>query len=204
VSWAPDGDGVAIETVRGRIAADRLVVCAGAWVPRVLPGLGLEQRVLRIVNVHLRPLDPAIVTAPALGVFAYDLPFGLVYGVGALGPMGVKLGLDDGLEIDPDAPRVPARRDEIARLTAVAERHLPAAAGEVLSTLTCMYAETPDRRFVLGPVPDTPQVLACSACSGHGFKFAPAIGEALADMAAGVPRPDLDFVGTARLVGAAR
>jgi cysteine desulfurase/selenocysteine lyase len=186
--------------VGGRIAADRLVVCAGAWVPNVLPGLGLEQRVVRIVNVHLRPVDPGLVTVPALGVFAFDLPLGLVYGVGAIGPAGVKLGLDDGPDADPDGTRPPAQPAEIAALRDVAERHLPAAAGEVLSTLTCMYAVTPDKRFIVGALPGTPQVLACSACSGHGFKFAPAIGEALADLAAGIARPDLNFIAPSRLL----
>ncbi|MEA2178845.1 MAG: hypothetical protein QOG77_2142 [Solirubrobacteraceae bacterium] len=204
VSWAPDGEGVVLETVRGRIAADRLVVCAGAWIPQVLPGLGLQQRVARIVNVLLRPIDAAAVTLPTLGVFAFELPFGLVYGVGAIGEAGLKIGLDDGMEIDPDAPRLPAQPDEIAQLVGVVQRHLPAAAGDVLSTLTCMYAVTPDRRFVVGELPGTPQVLACSACSGHGFKFAPALGEALSDLVAGAARPDLDFIAPARLLGIAR
>jgi sarcosine oxidase len=190
LGWAADGEGVAVETVGGRIAADRLVVCAGAWMPGVLPGL--EQRVVRRVNVHLQPVDPALVAVPALGVFAFDLPLGVVSGVGALGPAGVKLGLDDRLDADPDAPRLPAGADEIAALRAVAERHVPAAAGEVLSTVTSMAA----KRLVVGALPDTPQVLACS---GHEFAFAPAIGEALADLAAGIARPDLDFIAPSRL-----
>jgi cysteine desulfurase / selenocysteine lyase len=111
----------------------------------------------------------------------------------------VKLGLDDGDDVDPDGPRRPATPDELATLRGVAERHLPAAAGEVLSSLTCLYAVTPDKRFVVGALPETPQVLACSACSGHGFKFAPALGEALSDLVAGAARPDLDFIAPARL-----
>jgi cysteine desulfurase / selenocysteine lyase len=198
LGWAPDGDGVVVETPTGRIAADRLVVCAGAWVPGLLPGLGLEQRVVRIVNVQLEPRDAEAVAVPALGVFSFDLPLGLVYGVGALGPDGVKLGLDHGEDVDPDAPRRPATTDEISTLRGVAERHLPAAAGEALSALTCLYAVTPDRRFVVGALPETPQVLACSACSGHGFKFAPALGEALSDLVAGAERPDLDFIAPSR------
>jgi sarcosine oxidase len=59
---------------------------------------------------------------------------------------------------------------------------------------------TPDRRFVVGALPATPQVLVASACSGHGFKFGPAIGEALADLATGTERPDLDFIGVQRLL----
>jgi glycine/D-amino acid oxidase-like deaminating enzyme len=58
---------------------------------------------------------------------------------------------------------------------------------------------TPDKRFVVGALPGTPEILIAAACSGHGFKFGPAIGEALADLATNVPRPDLDFLSPARL-----
>lgn len=70
--------------------------------------------------------------------------------------------------------------------------------------LTCFYTMTDDRRFAVGPLPDAPQVIVASACSGHGFKFGPAIGAALADMACGLPRPDLDFLSPARLFSPGR
>ncbi len=60
---------------------------------------------------------------------------------------------------------------------------------------------TPDKRVVVGALPDGPRVLACSACSGHGFKFAPALGEALSDLVGGAARPDLDFIAPSRLLG---
>jgi cysteine desulfurase/selenocysteine lyase len=50
----------------------------------------------------------------------------------------------------------------------------------------------PRNRFAIGELPATPQVLVAAACSGHGFKFGPAIGAALADLATGIARPDLD------------
>jgi hypothetical protein len=72
-------------------------------------------------------------------------------------------------------------------------------AGPVTESLTCLYTMTADRRFIVGEVPGVPQVLVASACSGHGFKFGPAIGEALADLVCGIARPDLDFLSPARL-----
>ena len=56
-----------------------------------------------------------------------------------------------------------------------------------------------DRRFLVGPVPGAPGVLVASACSGHGFKFAPVLGAALADLVSGVARTDLEFLSPARL-----
>jgi sarcosine oxidase len=48
---------------------------------------------------------------------------------------------------------------------------------------TCLYTVTPDRDFIIDCLPGAPQVIVASPCSGHGFKFAPAIGEILADLA---------------------
>ncbi|MCS7050537.1 MAG: FAD-dependent oxidoreductase, partial [Thermomicrobium sp.] len=47
----------------------------------------------------------------------------------------------------------------------------------------CLYTMTPDHHFLIDRHPAHSQVILCSACSGHGFKFAPAIGELLADLA---------------------
>ena len=56
------------------------------------------------------------------------------------------------------------------------------AAGRWLDAKTCMYTNTPDEHFVLDRHPDHPEVLVVSACSGHGFKFASAIGAVIAEL----------------------
>jgi glycine/D-amino acid oxidase-like deaminating enzyme len=48
--------------------------------------------------------------------------------------------------------------------------------------VTCLYTNTPDEHFVIDVHPRHPEVLLASACSGHGFKFSAAIGEALAEL----------------------
>jgi sarcosine oxidase len=60
---------------------------------------------------------------------------------------------------------------------------LPAANGRLLQAKTCLYTMTPDGDFLLDRLPGAPQVVVASPCSGHGFKFAPVIGEILADLA---------------------
>ena len=57
--------------------------------------------------------------------------------------------------------------------------------GAPSATAVCLYTNTPDEHFILDRHPDHPQVYLVSACSGHGFKFAPAIGELVADDIAG-------------------
>jgi glycine/D-amino acid oxidase-like deaminating enzyme len=45
-----------------------------------------------------------------------------------------------------------------------------------------MYTNTPDEDFVIDVHPDNPRIVVISACSGHGFKFAPVIGDIAADL----------------------
>ena len=63
------------------------------------------------------------------------------------------------------------------------ERYLPAAAGPLKAMKTCIYTKTPDEDFVIDLLPEDPRIVVASPCSGHGFKFASVIGEALADLA---------------------
>jgi glycine/D-amino acid oxidase-like deaminating enzyme len=86
-------------------------------------------------------------------------------------------------------------------LRALACRFLPAADGPVVATISCRYTMAPGNRFAVGPLPGRPNVLVAAACSGHGFKFGPAVGTALADLAFGKLRPDLDFISPAALGG---
>ena len=62
----------------------------------------------------------------------------------------------------------------------------------------------PRNRFAVGSLPGKPRILLAAACSGHGFKFAPAIGAAIADLATGTERPDLEFIAPAALVTSVR
>ena len=61
--------------------------------------------------------------------------------------------------------------------------HVPAANGPLAAAQTCLYTMMPDGDFLIDRLPGCPQVIVASPCSGHGFKFAPVIGEILADLA---------------------
>jgi sarcosine oxidase len=71
-------------------------------------------------------------------------------------------------------------RDREAADAAWLAQRLPAYDPTPLGSETCIYTMAPDEDFVLervGPV------VVGSACSGHGFKFGPLLGEILADLA---------------------
>jgi cysteine desulfurase/selenocysteine lyase len=201
LSWREEGDGVVVETSAGMVSAGRLVVCAGPWTGSLLPEFAGRLSVVRIVNSYLASSVPESVAAPNLGAFSFQTDEGrLLYGFPAFDGRGLKVGLDDGPPDDVDAARAPASAAEEATLRALAQRYVPGADGPVVESLTCRYTMAPNNRFAIGAVPGRGRVLTAVACSGHAFKFGPAVGEALADLVDGVDRPDLEFLAPARML----
>ncbi|MGI3228352.1 FAD-dependent oxidoreductase [Streptomyces sp. GTA36] len=198
--WRRDGEGVRVDTDQGVLHAGRLVVCAGPWTGELLPAFARPLSVVRIVNLHLGSSRRHLLEPPLLGAFSVDVPdVGLLYGIPAFGGAGVKIGLDHGPPEDPSAPAGPVTEAERDRLLGLASRFLPAADGPVEETITCRYTMAPKNRFAVGRLPGEDRVLMAAACSGHGFKFGPALGAALADLAEGKERPDLDFLSPAAM-----
>ena len=59
-------------------------------------------------------------------------------------------------------------------------RLMPGASGPLKDARACMYTNTTDGHFIIDRHPEHPQVLIASVCSGHGFKFASALGSSIA------------------------
>lgn len=198
VDWCqePGGD-VVVTTDRRTIRADTLVLAPGAWVGGVVPELADLFEVWRILTVTVRPGQWAGLP-PGLGCFSVNRPDGLLFGIPDVAGNGVKVGVDARQVWDPVLAPDPPTAAEIARLCALLTTVVPDLEPDVVDSVACLYTMTADRRFVVGRLPATPRVIVAAACSGHGFKFGPAIGEAVADLVTGRERPDLDFVGVAR------
>lgn len=180
------GDGVVVETPAGRYRARRLVISAGAWLGRLLPSLSAlavpERQVLLWTQLH-RPQHYAVGTFP---VFILEVPEGLYYGFPEYGIPGLKIGLMHHRQqvVDPDAPdRGVVEPEDEAVIRAALRRYLPDANGPTLARRSCMFTNTPDEHFIIDRLPDVPQVVVVSPCSGHGFKFVSVVGEIAADLA---------------------
>jgi sarcosine oxidase len=184
IAWAVDGDGVRVETPAGTFRADRLVLAAGAWLSQLVPELGLPLEVWRILHVHFAPQAGGRYAADRFPFALWEDETGLYSAFPELPGQGVKFGRHDTGEVcTPQTVRRTATSEEIAELRHALERYWPEAGGAVLWYLTCLYTVTPDHHFLIDRHPLRPQVVLCSACSGHGFKFAPAIGEIVAALA---------------------
>jgi sarcosine oxidase len=171
----PGDDGVRVVTERGSFEADVAVVAAGAWAKELLAGAGIE---LPVVPTRETVAYFELATSrPPPSVI--DYPEGETYALAA-GPDRLKVGLHrTGPPTDPDDEG--EADEEIARREAEwAREAFPLARPEPVAVETCIYTNTADADFVLER---HGQVVVCSACSGHGFKFAPAVGRRASDLA---------------------
>ena len=194
-AWRPDGDGVAVGTAAGRFHATRLVLAAGAWTGSLVPELRSALTVTRQVLFWFEPAVDAQAFAPErFPIFIWeDEPGRFFYGFPDLGD-GVKVARhQEGEPTDPNRVRREVSKAEVGAMRTVVARCLPEAGGRLRDTAVCLYTNTPDQHFIVDRHPEHAQVLIASPCSGHGFKFASALGEVLADLVQGsAPRFDLE------------
>ena len=198
--WTASDGGVRVTTDRATYDAERLVIAAGPWAGQVMADLGLPLSVRRIVNVHFRPTRPEHFRAKNCPVYLFQVPEGEYYGFPIFPGRGLKIGRHDiGEPTTPETIRRDVDATEITMLRDVLDRYLPGASGEVRETLTCMYTDTPDSHFIIDLHPEHRNVAIACGFSGHGFKFASAIGEVLADLAIdGETQHDIGFLSVGR------
>ncbi len=184
VGLDPGDDDVVVVTADTTYRARRVIVCADAWTNRVLAGLDLALPLTVTLEqvTYFRPTDAIPYQPGALPLWIWmDDP--AYYGFPCYGEATVKAARDcseievtgDDRPFDPD----PAR---LAGLTNFMAATLPGS-GSPVRSLTCLYTLTPDRDFVLSPVPGHESVLV-GLGAGHSFKFAPTFGRLLAELAA--------------------
>ncbi|MGQ0842832.1 MAG: N-methyl-L-tryptophan oxidase [Sporichthyaceae bacterium] len=197
IGWeaAADGDGVSVRTPAGTYRAERLVVCTGAFAGDLLADLRIPLAVERQLHTWFDPpagVDRFLPDRHPVWIWEADeqtkgagVP-GLAYGFPAVDGAGGGVKMNVVLDVDPCDPDTVERTVDAADLELVAahlRRRLTGGPGPLLRVETCLYENTPDRHFVLGPHPRHRQVLVAAGFSGHGFKFATVVGEILADLA---------------------
>lgn len=196
--WDVSGSGVVVSTQEaGDIRAQRLVVAAGPWAASLVPVLAPLLEVWRILTLTVAP-GQRVAMPPQLGAFSVDRPEGLLFGIPDAAGNGLKIGVDAGQVWDPHEPAAAASPAEIEVLRHLIAEHVAGIDTTEFEAAACLYTMTEDKRFILGPLAEAPEVTVVSACSGHGFKFGAAVGEAVADLHDGVARDDLAFISTTR------
>ncbi|WP_322496572.1 N-methyl-L-tryptophan oxidase [Chloroflexus sp.] len=184
----PDGAGIRVDAAGATYRAQRVVIAAGSYTPVLLRSLGVsfpllvtrEQTAcflprdralsklgyLPVVIDHDNGTEPPLVCFPDLGEGVKAVR----HGVGSL--------VHNPYE-PPPLPD-PAENERIARRL---EQTLPGFATRLVRAETCRYTHTPDGDFLIDRHPEYSQIIIAVPCAGHGFKFAPLIGEIVADLA---------------------
>jgi sarcosine oxidase len=186
LDWSASAGGVEVTTSRGTYAADRLVLCAGPWLGRLIAERGTCLSVTRQVLAWVWPPRPERFGADVFPVFGIDDPDGEVYYGFPMGHgrPGFKIARHHvGPPADPDRVDRDVHVDDERDVRAALARYLPDANGPLLSMAVCMYTSTPDGHFVIDRHPEHERVVVAGGFSGHGFKFASVVGETLADLA---------------------
>jgi sarcosine oxidase len=192
VSWSAGAGGVEVKTGRAAYRAERLIIAGGAWSEGLLRELRLPLTVLRKLMFWFEA-GGAYDGAPC---FFYDLPEGMFYGFPRSGGL-LKVAEHSGGEAvaDPSALERDLAPDDAARVARFVEQHLPGVRARPAQHAACMYTMTPDAHFLIDRHPAHANVFFAAGFSGHGFKFAPVIGEVLADLATtGVTRHPIGFL----------
>lgn len=194
VSPLPSG-GVSVRTSGGTYAAEQAVVCAGAWLAKLLPQLAAKTQVTRQLLFWFGVEGSYPLFAPErFPIFIWSFGTGSesgIYGFPAVDGAGggIKVAASAyGLEFDPDGERRNASEEEARSFY---ESHIrtriPALANQCMKSMMCLYTVTADSDFIVDRLPGAEQIVAVSACSGHGFKHSAALGENVSELMTGKP-----------------
>jgi len=203
LSWktTPAG-GVEVRTERQTYTAGSLVLASGAWMPELVPVLGRTETIVRQAIGWFAVRKPELFQPDRFPVFILTVDEGNFYGFPLWEHPGFKLGGPHFARepIDPNDPdRTPSAK-QVAAIRDCLRKYIPDAAGDPMTIKGCMYTVTPDEHFVVDRLPDAPQVIALSPCSGHGYKFCSVLGEVAADLVTkGVTPFDISSLSIRRL-----
>lgn len=180
----PAGDTVEVITSTGTYRAGRVIVTADAWTNQVLGSLGVDwpltvtqEQVTYFATPHLREFAP---DRFPIWIWRAAKEF---YGFPVYGEVATKAGQDaGGDEVTATTRAFEPNPRTHQNLRLFLETYLPRSLGPELYTKTCLYTMPPDRDFIIGTLPEHPNV-SVAVGAGHAFKFAGLIGHILAQLA---------------------
>jgi glycine/D-amino acid oxidase-like deaminating enzyme len=200
--WEQTEEGFSLSLRNGQVLTTRsLILSMGSWFKDTLAKIGVTLRIQRNVQAWFTPATKQYNAGrfPPFLLERQGLPAPL-YGFPDFGD-GVKAAFHSHGECsEPDQVN---REIDLARdiepIARAMDHWMPGAAGQFRAAKTCPYSLTPDGHFVVDRHPEYRQLILCGGFSGHGFKFAPVIGEIAADLALqNCTRYDIGFLSLRR------
>jgi sarcosine oxidase len=179
----PGADGIRVRTASGDVLARKVILATDAWTNALLEPLGAGIPIVTMQEqvTYFKPAEPARYDGDRFPVWIWEGEQNF-YGFPTFGEPTIKAARDqsDNLMTPEERTFVPSA-ELLEQLSGFMRATIPGG-GEPLRTVTCQYALTPDREFALGAIEAHPDILVALG-AGHAFKFTPAIGRVLAELA---------------------
>jgi glycine/D-amino acid oxidase-like deaminating enzyme len=176
------------------LAGDVVVMAVGAWTPYVLPFTKDLFRAAGQPVFHLRPQQPKLFQAECFPVFGADITRTGYYGF-PINRDGIVKIANHGLgrEMSPDSEARAVTAEEETSLRVFLAETFPALAdAPIIYTRLCLYCDTHDGHLWIARDPERAGLVVAAGDNGHGFKFAPVLGEIIADAVEGKSNPLLE------------
>lgn len=182
--WQSSNSTVTVRTADETLSTDRLIIAAGPWATEMIPSMSQHFHVLaKRMYWHSAATSMSRMNCAA---YLFELPHGIFYGFPSIDGQTVKIAEHSGgdpIVATPDdyVPSTPSV--DQSRVEDFVIECLPQVEAKSQRQEVCYYTMSPDDHFAVGWLPGESQVLIAAGMSGHGFKFTPVIGRALADLA---------------------
>ncbi len=207
--WKQEGSGIKVISDQGAYTCDKLIITAGGWAPKMIPGLKSELTVTKQMIMWVNPKDWKPFSLGNFPCWILEDPErGSYYGFPILptnqfgGPLGLKLAHHIPGEImnadNVNRDITPGTEEDLMYCL---NKYIPDAVGSILSVKSCLYTYSKDQNFIIDHLPGyDKKVTIATGFSGHGFKFVSVVGEILADLAMkGKTDLPIGFLGMSRL-----
>ncbi|HMO90960.1 MAG TPA: N-methyl-L-tryptophan oxidase [Pirellulaceae bacterium] len=191
----PDGT-IEIQTSKGNFITKNLIVTGGPWSPAILTDLNLNLRVVRKPQIWYEVPENIKGEMSLLPCFLFEDDDNCFYGFPRLEGVGMKVAEHSGGQdiTEPDTLDRTLRQTDTERIEAFLRFRFPNINFDLVRSSVCMYTMSPDKHFIVDRHPHHQNIAIGAGFSGHGFKFAPVIGEQLVRLCDGNEFSSMDFL----------
>jgi monomeric sarcosine oxidase len=184
LGYQANAETIRIRTSKGEYEAAKLVVCAGPWSSKILADLNLPLTVKRKTLSWFEVEEPQNFSVGKFPIFLAETAAGLLYGFPIYGHLGMKIANHNGSgpSADPDTVDRTFHPEDARDARKFATEYLNGISTKLLEGKICLYTLTPDEHFIIDLHPQNQNIAIAAGFSGHGFKFAPVVGEMLCDL----------------------
>ncbi len=185
IGWGKQSKFYKVETDKNNYFAEKLIFSSGAWIKNLVPSLKLPVKIERQVLFWFDPIkDKDRFHYSNMPNTGWDLDNGMeFYTQPNIENKGFKVAMHhNGKFISENDLNRESNVDDLSIVKNFLEEYIPLANGKLIDSRVCVYTNTPDFDFIIDFYPNDENIIICSPCSGHGFKFTPAIGEICSEL----------------------